>query len=64
MAPGLTFWAFSALSALSRLVLEAWRGDSEIIFGGLRLAQIAAWLLLALSLWAIGRLYQQCRGRL
>jgi len=55
LAPGLNFWAFSALSALSRLIVEAWRGDSEIIFGSLRQAQIAAWLVLALSLWAIGR---------
>lgn len=62
LAPGLNFWGFFALSALSRLILEAWRGDSEIIFGGVRVAQLAAWLVLALSLWAIGRLLNQSRG--
>ena len=62
IAPGLIFWTFSALSALSRLFLEAWRGDSVLVLGGLRQAQLVAWLVLALSLWAIGRLFQQSRG--
>ncbi|HWQ84308.1 MAG TPA: prolipoprotein diacylglyceryl transferase family protein [Anaerolineales bacterium] len=61
-APGLTFWVFSALSALSRLILEAWRGDSEIILGSLRQPQLIAWLVLALSLWAIGRIFTQSRS--
>lgn len=62
IAPGLVFWAFSGLSALSRLVLEAWRGDSVLILGGLRQPQLVAWLVLALSLWAMGRLLQPSRG--
>lgn len=62
LAPGLAFWAFGALSALSRLVLEAWRGDSQIIFGGLRQPQLFAWLVLALSLWALGRIFNHSRG--
>ncbi len=61
IASGLVFWTFSALSALSRLFLEAWRGDSVLVFGGLRQAQIIAWLVLALSLWAMGRLIWQSR---
>jgi phosphatidylglycerol:prolipoprotein diacylglycerol transferase len=62
LAPGLLFWAFIALSALARLILEAWRGDSVLILGSLRQPQIAAWLVLALSLWAFGRIYQHSRG--
>jgi prolipoprotein diacylglyceryltransferase len=64
IAPGLIFWAFSALSALSRLLLETWRGDSVLIMSGLRQAQIIAWLVLALSLWAMGRLFQPNRGKI
>lgn len=45
--PGTTFLTFSALTAGSRLFLEAFRGDSTLIFGGLRLAQILAWAALA-----------------
>jgi hypothetical protein len=51
-----------ALSALARLILEAWRGDSLLIFDSLRQPQIAAWLVLALSMWAFGRIYQHSRG--
>lgn len=62
LAPGLLFWAFVALSAVARLILETWRGDSVLIFGSLRQPQIAAWLVLALSLWAFGHIYQHSRG--
>jgi len=62
IAPGLIFWTFSALSALSRLILEAWRGDSVLVFGGLRQAQLVAWLVLALSLGTIGRILLQARS--
>lgn len=44
---GLLFLNFTALSAGARLFLEAFRGDSTLVFGGLRLAQIAAWTVLA-----------------
>jgi phosphatidylglycerol:prolipoprotein diacylglycerol transferase len=45
--PGTLFLTFAALTNASRLFLEAFRGDSTLIFGGLRLAQILAWILLA-----------------
>lgn len=45
--PGNLFLAFVALTAGSRLFLEAFRGDSTVIFGGLRSAQIMSWLVLA-----------------
>jgi phosphatidylglycerol:prolipoprotein diacylglycerol transferase len=49
---GSTFLAFAALTAAARLFLEAFRGDSILIFGGLRLAQVAAWIVLAGALAA------------
>jgi phosphatidylglycerol---prolipoprotein diacylglyceryl transferase len=47
---GALFLAFAALTAGSRLFLEAFRGDSLVIFGGLRSAQIVAWMVLAAAL--------------
>lgn len=54
--PGGYFFAFLALSAGAHLFLEAFRGDSYLLAGGLRAAQLAAWLILAISLTAIYRL--------
>ncbi len=48
--PGSDFLLFVALTAASRLVIEAFRGDSTLIFGGLRAAQLAAWIILAIAL--------------
>jgi phosphatidylglycerol:prolipoprotein diacylglycerol transferase len=53
---GRYFLLFVALSAAARLFLEAFRGDSVLIAGGVRTAQIAAWLVLAASLWGMHRL--------
>jgi phosphatidylglycerol:prolipoprotein diacylglycerol transferase len=50
---GSTFLSFAALTAAARLFLEAFRGDSTLVFGGLRLAQIVAWVVLALTLMAV-----------
>ena len=47
---GSDFLWFLALTAGTRLFLEAFRGDSELIFGGVRLAQVLAWIVLALTL--------------
>jgi phosphatidylglycerol:prolipoprotein diacylglycerol transferase len=47
---GSTFVVFAALTAGVRLFLEAFRGDSILIFGGLRLAQVIAWVVLAVTL--------------
>lgn len=44
---GKLFLAFLALTAGARLFLEAFRGDSALILGGIRAAQVAAWLVLA-----------------
>jgi phosphatidylglycerol:prolipoprotein diacylglycerol transferase len=52
MAPfnGFLFLVFAAFSAGTRLFLEAFRGDSVIVFGVLRSAQIASLLVLLTSL--------------
>ena len=49
---GSDFLLFAALTAGSRLFLEAFRGDSTLVFGGLRLAQVISWIVLAAILVA------------
>ncbi|HLA07779.1 MAG TPA: prolipoprotein diacylglyceryl transferase family protein [Anaerolineales bacterium] len=49
---GILFLNFVALTAGSRLFLEAFRGDSTLVFGGLRIAQVVAWVVLAIALLA------------
>jgi len=44
---GILFLTFAALTAGARLFLEAFRGDSTLVFGEFRLAQVAAWAVLA-----------------
>lgn len=51
-AAGTLFLIFVTLTAASRLFLEAFHGDSTLVFGGLRLAQILAWLAVALAWFA------------
>jgi phosphatidylglycerol---prolipoprotein diacylglyceryl transferase len=50
---GGTFWRFLSLSAGARLLLEGLRGDSQVLPNGLRVAQLVAWIVLALSLWML-----------
>lgn len=47
--PGTLFLTFIALSSGSRLFLEAFRGDSHFVFGGIRSAQLIALCALVLS---------------
>jgi len=49
---GSDFLLFVALTAGARLILEAFRGDSTLIFSGVRLAQVIAWIVLAIALFA------------
>ena len=49
--PGSSFLLFTTLTAGARLFLEAFRGDSMLIFDGLRLAQVIAWIVLAVTLF-------------
>jgi phosphatidylglycerol:prolipoprotein diacylglycerol transferase len=48
---GFSFLAFVALTAVSRLFLETFRGDSVIVAGSIRQAQIMALAVLLLALW-------------
>ena len=54
--PGYAFFQFLVWTAGAKLVLEAFRGDSHTIFYGLRSAQLAAWVIMAYGIYAIGRL--------
>ena len=47
---GRPFLLWMALASASRLLIEGFRGDSTLVFGGLRLAQIISWAVLAASL--------------
>ncbi len=53
--PGFLFLLWVTLSAAARLFLESFRGDSTLILGGLRAAQVAALAVLLLGLWLMGR---------
>jgi phosphatidylglycerol:prolipoprotein diacylglycerol transferase len=55
---GILFLSFLFLSATSRLIIEAFRGDSLLIGNGLRIAQIVSWVILACCLVLIGRKFQ------
>jgi phosphatidylglycerol---prolipoprotein diacylglyceryl transferase len=50
---GGTFWRFLSLSAGARLLLEGLRADSQVLPNGLRVAQLVAWVVLAVSLWML-----------
>ncbi len=52
---GRLFLVFLALTAGARLFFEAFRGDSALILGGIRVAQVIAWLALAGALWGLAR---------
>lgn len=59
---GSVFLLFAALTAGVRLFVEAFRGDSTLIFGDLRLAQIIAWIVLAAALLASEFLQKEARS--
>jgi phosphatidylglycerol---prolipoprotein diacylglyceryl transferase len=58
---GSDFILFAALTAGARLFLEAFRGDSTLIFGGLRLAQVIAWVVLVVVLFTSEYLQREKR---
>lgn len=61
-APGLRFAVFVALTALARLLLEFFRGDGVLLFGGLRAAQVVAWVIIALCAATVGALLRQAQN--
>lgn len=56
---GLRWWTFLAMTAGTRIFLEAFRGDSILLWDALRQAQAVAWVVLAISLWQIGQRIQK-----
>jgi prolipoprotein diacylglyceryl transferase len=58
--PGLLFLAWASIASASRLFLEAFRGDSVIVLGTLRLAQL---LSLGVLLAAMLAMHRQARRR-
>jgi len=56
--PGILFLNFVALTSSARLFLEAFRGDSSLIFGNLRSAQVVAWIVLATSLFSMEQIHK------
>jgi phosphatidylglycerol:prolipoprotein diacylglycerol transferase len=49
--PGTLFLRFVTYSAAARLFFEAFRGDSLVTIYNVRVMQIAAWIILVISLW-------------
>jgi phosphatidylglycerol:prolipoprotein diacylglycerol transferase len=49
--PGFIFLAWLTLAAVARLFLEAFRGDSVIVAGGIRQSQLAGMIVLLAALW-------------
>jgi len=45
--PGILFLIYAALTAAAQLFIQAFRGDSALIFNGLHQEQVIAWVLLA-----------------
>lgn len=58
------FISFVAYSAGARLLLEAFRGDSIVFFGGLRAAQMGSLLVLANALWGYSQLHYSKKGEI
>jgi phosphatidylglycerol---prolipoprotein diacylglyceryl transferase len=47
--PGVTFLTFTALTALSQLILQAFRANYTVLFNGFRQEQLLAWIVLLIS---------------
>ena len=56
---GSGFLAFIAFTAGYTLFIEAFRGDSSLIFGGIRLEQIIALVILTGALWILDQKFRK-----
>jgi phosphatidylglycerol---prolipoprotein diacylglyceryl transferase len=54
--PGLIFYLFASLTALSTIILNAYHADQIQLIFGLRATQIFAWIILAVTFWIIQHL--------
>ena len=60
--PGFTIFSWVAMTATARLFLEAFRGDSVIILGSLRSAQVISLAILLGAMWGLGWLSRNQGG--
>ncbi len=58
---GHKFLLFAALTAASQLIIEGFHGDNILIFNGLRLEQVIAWIGLVASLFGLEYLASRIR---
>jgi prolipoprotein diacylglyceryltransferase len=58
---GSYFFYFLALTSAAGLFLEAFRGDSALLPGGLRTVQLAYWIILSICLYATHRINPQTK---
>ncbi|MFQ5433280.1 MAG: prolipoprotein diacylglyceryl transferase [Anaerolineae bacterium] len=56
--PGFLFLSWLSLTAVSRLFVEAFRGDSIIVADSIRQAQLAALAIFLIALWLMRQWYQ------
>lgn len=56
---GMVFLVFTAMVAGAALFLEAFKADSHLLSNGIRSAQLIAWVILGVSLFAIWRVRQE-----
>jgi len=54
--PGVRFLSFLALTAAAYLFVDAFHGGSLLLLGGWRATQVISWLVLAASLWGLGKI--------
>jgi len=47
--PGILFLTYATFTAAAQLFIQAYRGDSTLIFNGLRQGQVIAWVVLAVT---------------
>jgi phosphatidylglycerol:prolipoprotein diacylglycerol transferase len=52
---GVVFLGFIAMYAFTYIFIDAFRAAQTLTIAGLRTSQIIAWLILALSLWLLGK---------
>jgi phosphatidylglycerol:prolipoprotein diacylglycerol transferase len=60
--PGILFLTFAALTAASHLFIEAFRGDSTLIFNSLNPNQVIAWVILAACFLALEFRFKQTKN--
>lgn len=54
VAEGITFLSFLIFTSFSKLFLETFRAESQLA-GNIRITQLIAWVILAVSLWLFGK---------